>query len=279
MSGRSDASYALQIRPDVDPPSDDRANPCHEQGCAQDRAAFCAVIWSRISRTTRHRHRGVSEAFLTRVESAFPPARTSGRHRRLIQTQTVRLPPMRTDTRADTAGLSRRFRCAPVQPRVRAMSATSCTRCASSCLQDSRGVADAVHRASVVRRHGFCVGTGLRHGTAAARRPLLHPRDVLSRCFSVPERFGDDPPSQRLDLREQALARSDLLPRTEAVESGGLALFFPRDLPPPGFSLSRDEFSVAALGIQLRAANLSRPFSRDVLRPWRYDCDHIMLHL
>ena len=45
----------------------------------------------------------------------------SRRHRRLIQPATVRLPSIRTDTRACTARVSARVRRAPVQPRVRSM--------------------------------------------------------------------------------------------------------------------------------------------------------------
>src|SRR5207245_7924550 len=48
-------------------------------------------------------------------------ARTSRRHRRLIQPATVRLPSIQTDTRAGAARLRARFRRAAVQPRMRAM--------------------------------------------------------------------------------------------------------------------------------------------------------------
>ena len=48
-------------------------------------------------------------------------AHASRRHRCLIQPTTVRLPSIRTDTRAGTARDNARFRRAPVQPRMRSI--------------------------------------------------------------------------------------------------------------------------------------------------------------
>src|SRR3989442_2125517 len=71
----------------------------------------------------RHCAHGIQPVNTARVSevAGASVAHTSHRHRRLIQPTTVRLPSIRTDTRACAALVSARLRRAPVQPRIRSM--------------------------------------------------------------------------------------------------------------------------------------------------------------